>query len=75
MFIRNCNAGIFLASCESGEIGRRTGLRIQLWQQNGSSNLPFRTRYYQNQLEVLGIKACTCFIRKEIYGSYYRRHQ
>ena len=30
-------------TCESGGIGRRTGLRIQLWKQSGSSSLPSRT--------------------------------
>ena len=30
---------------ESGGTGRRTGLRIQLWKQNGSSNLPSRTSF------------------------------
>ena len=30
-------------SCESGGIGRRTGLRIQPWKQDGSSSLPSRT--------------------------------
>ncbi len=32
---------------ESGGTGRRTGLRIQLWKQNGSSNLPSRTSFIQ----------------------------
>ena len=35
---------------ESGGTGRRTGLRIQLWKQSGSSSLPSRTSYHSSYI-------------------------